>query len=127
MNAENVVKALKMAARNRTTHLPLNHNSDRGLQYCSQVYQKLLVENKITPSMADGYDCYQNALAERINGIFKQEFLIYKCKNMQDLKQMLKESIYIYNNKRPHLSLKMKNPGNNPQKSGKSISSGLIF
>lgn len=60
--------------------------------------------------MTDGYDCYQNALAERINGILKQEFLIYKCKNIQDLKQMVKESIYIYNNKRPHLSLKMQTP-----------------
>ena len=93
MNAENVVKALKMAVKNRTTHLPLIHHSDRGLQYCSEVYQKVLVKNKIKPSMTDGYDCYQNALAERINGILKQEFLIYKCKNIQDLKQMVKESI----------------------------------
>ncbi|MCS3533163.1 transposase InsO family protein, partial [Chryseobacterium sp. JUb7] len=108
MNAENVVKALKMAVRNRTTGLSLIHHSDRGLQYCSEIYQKVLRENKIMPSMTDGYDCYQNALAERINGILKQEFLIYKCKNIHDLKQMVKESIYIYNNKRPHLSLKMK-------------------
>ena len=97
-----------MVVKNRTTHLSLIHHSDRGLQYCSEVYQKVLVENKIKPSMTDGYDCYQNVLAERINGILKQEFLIYKCKNIQDLKQMVKESIYIYNNKRPHLSLKMK-------------------
>ena len=127
MNAENVVKALKMAVKNRTTHLPLIHHSDRGLQYCSEVYQKVLVENKIKPSMTDGYDCYQNALAERINGILKQEFLIYKCKNIQDLKQMIKESIYIYNNKRPHLSLKMKTPETIHKKSEKSISSGLVF
>ncbi len=77
--------------------------------------------------MTDGYDCYQNALAERINGILKQEFLIYKCKNIQDLKQMIKESIYIYNNKRPHLSLKMKTPETIHKKSGKLISSGLVF
>lgn len=81
--------------------------------------KKILRENKIKPSMTDGYDCYKNALAERINGILKQEFLIYKCKNVQDLKQMVKENIYIYNNKRSHLSLKMntsekymKNPEN---------------
>lgn len=49
MNAENVVKALKMAVRNRATHLPLIHHSDRGLQYCSELYQKVLVENKIPP------------------------------------------------------------------------------
>lgn len=127
MNAENVVKALKMAVRNRITHLPLIHYSDRGLQYCSEIYQKTLGENKIIPSMTDGYDCYQNALAERINGILKQEFLIYQCKNIQDLKQMVKESIYIYNNKRPHLGLKMKTPEMMHKKSGKVKSSGLVF
>lgn len=98
--AENVVKVLKMAVKNKTNHLPLIHHSDRGLQYCSEVYQMILNKNKIIPSMTDGYDCYQNALAERINGILKQEFLIYKCKNINNLKQMVKESIYIYNNKR---------------------------
>lgn len=127
MSAENVVKALKMAVKNRKTNLQLIHHSDRGLQYCSQIYQNELNKNNIIASMTDGYDCYQNALAERINGILKQEFLIYKCKNIQDLKQMVKESIYIYNNKRPHLSLKMKTPETIHKKSGKSISSGLVF
>ena len=60
--------------------------------------------------MTDGYDCYQNALAERINGILKNEFLIYKCNNKKQLKQLIKESIQTYNNKRPHLSLNMKTP-----------------
>jgi transposase InsO family protein len=60
--------------------------------------------------MTDGYDCYQNALAERINGILKQEFLLYKCRNMVELKQLVEESIFIYNEMRPHLSLDMKTP-----------------
>ena len=60
--------------------------------------------------MTDGYDCYQNALAERINGILKQEFLIYKCKLGYDLNQLIKESVECYNTKRPHLSLNMKTP-----------------
>ena len=60
--------------------------------------------------MTDGYDCYQNALAERINGILKQEFLLYKCRNMAELKQLVEESIFIYNEMRPHLSLDMKTP-----------------
>lgn len=110
LNAESVVKALKMAVKNRTSKNPLIHHSDRGLQYCSAVYQKLLNKNKITPSMTDGYDCYQNALAERINGILKQEFLFNKCNNYLDLKLLVKQSIDIYNNKRPHLALKMKTP-----------------
>ena len=60
--------------------------------------------------MTDGYDCYQNALAERINGILKNEFLIYKCKDGQTLEKLIKTAIQTYNNKRPHLSLKMKTP-----------------
>lgn len=110
MSAENVVKALKMAVRARKTNLELVHHSDRGLQYCSQIYQNELKKNNIIPSMTDGYDCYQNALAERINGILKQEFLIYRCKNGKELNKLIKESVWYYNTKRPHLSLKMKTP-----------------
>lgn len=110
MTAENVVKALKMAIKNRITNDKLIHHSDRGLQYCSATYQNELKINNIYPSMTDGYDCYQNALAERINGILKQEFLIYKCNNKQDLELLIKESIETYNAKRPHLSLRMKTP-----------------
>lgn len=110
MSSENVVKALRMAIKNRKTNKPLIHHSDRGLQYCSKVYQKELKMNNIIPSMTDGYDCYQNALAERINGILKGEFLINKCNNGKELNQLIKESINTYNNKRPHLSLNMKTP-----------------
>ena len=60
--------------------------------------------------MTDGYDCYQNALAERVNGILKQEFLIYRCRSFADLKTLVAESIGAYNYLRPHLSLGMKTP-----------------
>ncbi len=110
MAAENVVKAFKMAVKQRTSNKELIHHSDRGLQYCSTIYQKALIKNNVKPSMTDGYDCYQNALAERINGILKQEFLIYKCSNGIELNQLIKESIETYNNKRPHLNLNMKTP-----------------
>ena len=110
LNTENMLKALKMAVRNRKTQLPLIHHSDRGLQYCAAMYQEQLRAFSITPSMTDGYDCYQNALAERINGILKQEFLLETCNNRKELEKMVKESIEIYNNLRPHLSLKMKTP-----------------
>ncbi len=110
MSAENVVQAFTMAVKTRNNKDLLIHHSDRGLQYCSSVYQNALVKNNVIPSMTDGYDCYQNALAERINGILKQEFLIYKCNNGIELKQLIKESINTYNNKRPHLSLNMKTP-----------------
>ena len=110
MAAENVVKALKMAIKQRSTAWPLVHHSDRGLQYCSDIYQNQLKKNGIKPSMTDGYDCYQNALAERINGILKQEFLLYRCCNLAELKSLVRESVDIYNRMRPHLSLDMKTP-----------------
>lgn len=110
MSSENVVKALKMAVKNKVTNQKTIHHSDRGLQYCSSVYQKELAKNNIKPSMTDGYDCYQNALAERINGILKQEYLIGKAKNGYDLKQMVKQAVDSYNNRRPHLSLNYKTP-----------------
>ena len=110
MKATDVVKALDMTIDNREYQCSAIHHSDRGLQYCSQVYQTKLSESDIKPSMTDGYDCYQNALAERINGILKQEFLLYKCKNLDELKELVDESILIYNDMRPHLSLGMKTP-----------------
>jgi len=110
MKAESVAKALAQSIANRVTSHPLIHHSDRGLQYCSAYYQEVLSTHGIKPSMTDGYDCYQNALAERMNGILKNEFLIHKYRTKEDLKQVLDESIYAYNHLRPHLSLGMKTP-----------------
>jgi len=110
MSAENVVQALQKALKHRKADLPLIHHSDRGLQYCSSIYQNVLKSNLIVPSMTEGYDCYQNALAERINGILKQEFLLYKCNTGKELENLIAESIETYNSKRPHLSLNMKTP-----------------
>jgi transposase InsO family protein len=110
LSAESTVQALKMAVSNRISDLPLIHHSDRGLQYAATVYQKELRQNNITPSMTDGYDCYQNALAERINGILKEEFLIEVCNAGGELEILVEESVDIYNDIRPHLSLDMKTP-----------------
>lgn len=110
MRACSVVKALKMAQSNRCYDHTAIHHSDRGLQYCSELYQEALQAYKIVPSMTDGYDCYQNALAERINGILKYEFLLYECNTFNELKVLIKESIHIYNERRPHLSLNMLTP-----------------
>lgn len=110
MKAESVAKALQQSIKHRRTNKPLIHHSDRGLQYCSTHYQTILKANDIKPSMTDGYDCYQNALAERVNGILKNEFLIHKYRSKADLEQVIKESIFAYNHLRPHLSLGMKTP-----------------
>jgi len=125
MSTENVVKALKMAIKNRRNKKPLIHHSDRGLQYAASIYQNELGLNKIKPSMTDGYDCYQNALAERINGILKQEFLIEKCNTGKELEVLIKESIETYNNKRPHLSLNMETPNFIHEKTEENFPFGL--
>ena len=60
--------------------------------------------------MTDGYDCYQNALAERINGILKQEFLLQIPEDLDQAQRMVRQSITIYNTERPHCSLQLKTP-----------------
>lgn len=110
MKAESVGMALQMALSSRIYKTEIIHHSDRGLQYCSQPYQQIISENGMTCSMTDGYDCYQNALAERINGILKEEFLFPLTENIDQLSTMVKQSINIYNCKRPHLALQMNVP-----------------
>lgn len=110
LQTEEVSMALMMAIKGRKTRAKLIHHSDRGIQYCASYYQRIHEQHKITCSMTDGYDCYQNALAERINGIIKHEFLLRTPKNLDEATQMIKESIHIYNHERPHLALQYKTP-----------------
>lgn len=126
MCAESVVKALKMANKTKNTNKKTIHHSDRGLQYCSEVYQKEIRDQQMICSMTYGYDCYQNALAERMNGILKGEFLLNKCNTEVDLKKLIIESINTYNKKRPHLSLKMKTPEYIHKKTSEASFTGLI-
>ncbi len=108
---EGSVRALKMAIKNRSYKEPLIHHSDRGLQYCSDDYQEVLTKRKIKVSMTEKYDPYANAIAERVNGILKQEFLLeeYSCP-IEILKKIVDESVATYNTKRPHLSCYMLTP-----------------
>lgn len=76
LQTEPVAQALKMALRQRQSAQRLVHHSDRGIQYCSGYYQRIHQHHGLQCSMTDGYDCYQNALAERINGILKGELLL---------------------------------------------------
>jgi transposase InsO family protein len=110
LHTDGVAAALQMAVKGRARIHPLIHHSDRGLQYCSSQYQQLLYKHRIIPSMTDGYDCYQNALAERINGILKEEFLIIKPKDITQAKQLIDQSIKLYNERRPHLALNYQTP-----------------
>lgn len=112
LDTANCITALNMAvkARQYATE-PLIHHSDRGFQYCSNEYQAALLSKKIGCSMTESYDPYQNAVAERVNGILKQEFMIDRCRApVEVIKQLVSESIFIYNNERPHFSCHLKTP-----------------
>jgi transposase InsO family protein len=98
-------------AQRRNCFIPTIHHSDRGLQYCSKEYEILTLENKIRLSMTENGDPYENALAERMNRTIKEEFGMDKVlKNKEQVKQLVQESIFLYNQKRPHLALNMKTP-----------------
>ena len=112
LSVQGSLQALDMALKNRYyKEQPLIHHSDRGLQYCSNDYQELLDKNGIKASMTEKYDPYENAVAERVNGILKQEFNIAKYEmNLKIKKQIIREAIKIYNQERPHLSNHMLTP-----------------
>ncbi|MFT4847504.1 MAG: putative transposase [Sediminicola sp.] len=99
LSAQGAVRALKMAVKKRKYPIEdLIHHSDRGLQYCCNDYQDTLGKYKISPSMTEKYDPYQNAVAERINGILKQEFIrgIF-IKDSKLMDRLITQSIQIYN------------------------------
>ena len=105
------LRALNMAIKQRKYKNRLIHHSDRGLQYCSNDYQAALEKKKIIPSMTESYDPYANAIAERVNGILKQEFLLEDYQvNIDTMKEIVKDAVRIYNTKRPHWSCYMKTP-----------------
>jgi transposase InsO family protein len=98
-------KALQMALANRSCKDNLIHHSDRGLQYCSALYTKLLQQNNIAISMTEDGSPYDNAIAERVNGILKDEFGMDETfENLKQANLQVAQSISIYNNRRPHMS-----------------------
>ena len=112
MNAESSIMALKMALKQRKyKSLSLIHHSDRGIQYCANEYQKELNKSKVLCSMTQNSDPYENAVAERVNGILKQEFMIDKYNQKAEImKRVVKEAVTIYNELRPHYSNHMLTP-----------------
>lgn len=112
LNTTGVLRALQMAIKNRKyTQSTLIHHSDKGIQYCSNEYQQALSKNKILCSMTENYDPYSNAVAERINGIIKNEFGLENYRvNLNVMKVLLADSIQIYNTERPHYSCHLLTP-----------------
>ena len=102
----NAIKALKMAIKNRLyPDRSLIHHSDRGLQYCNPAYTQILKDNGIAISMTTKYDPYENAVAERVNGILKTEYEIGDgFVGPKDAKREIKYAIRLYNTDRPHMS-----------------------
>lgn len=103
---EGTINALNMAIKSRTgSEFPLMHHSDRGVQYCSYDYVKVLNKEKINISMTQNGEAYENPIAERINGILKTEFDLGRVfKSRTEALLAVKMAIEAYNNVRPHMS-----------------------
>jgi len=110
LTTEGCLKALEMALK----HLPKEHNlihhSDRGCQYCSYEYVDILAKNNAAISMTQHSDPRENAIAERVNGIIKQEFLEKKYTCLTKAREGVKTAVWIYNNERLHSSINMLTP-----------------
>jgi transposase InsO family protein len=105
------LRALKKALASARPAAGLVHHSDRGIQYCSKQYVEALSKRNIRISMTEENHCYENAIAERVNGILKDEFYLDQCfVNTSNACVATKNAIDIYNNKRLHVSLGYKTP-----------------
>ena len=112
METNKMIQALVMAIGQKSnTGAQTIHHSDRGLQYCSKEYARLTAQHQIRLSMTENGDPYENALAERMNRTMKEEFTRQSnYLDIQQVKQLVQESVILYNTRRPHLALKMKTP-----------------
>lgn len=107
------LKALQMALEDLPDKLtePLIHHSDRGVQYCCETYVKLLQDNGIQISMSENGDPLENAVAERVNGILKEEYLKhYQPAHVEQAREQLQQAVRLYNEQRPHLSIGLLTP-----------------
>lgn len=115
LEAINAVKALKMAISDALSKhaliAGLIHHSDQGIQYCAPGFVSLLAHHSMDISMCDRGQPLQNAIAERVNGIIKDEYLFqYEQERKKFIQQILPETLEIYNNERPHMSCAMLTP-----------------
>jgi len=119
LGTNHAIKALKMATKNQANLRGLIHHSDRGVQYCSHSYVKLCQDKGIKLSMGEAGNPLENAIAERINGIIKDEYLLtQKIKDYSNLVKATDQAVYRYNQLRPHLSCNMLTPNQAHHKKG---------
>jgi transposase InsO family protein len=115
LSTEGCVDALKKALCENRLREPSVHHSDRGVQYCSHEYVKMQKKKKISISMTEENHCYENAMAERVNGILKDEYLSDRTfKDLSHAQKACEEAIILYNTRRAHWSLNFKTPGQVP-------------
>jgi putative transposase len=109
-SVKGTIEALKKALKDNKVASGLIHHSDRGVQYCSKQYTSILKRKKAVISMTENGSPYENAIAERVNGILKTELLLEKYQSTQEATKAIDKAIAIYNNQRPHLSISMLTP-----------------
>jgi len=111
LSIEGSIRALRMALQQLKEPSELIHHSDRGVQYCSKAYVDLLNKHGVKISMTEQDHVYENALAERVNGILKDEFCLGDTLRSKHIaRTMVKESVKIYNQSRLHMSLNYRTP-----------------
>jgi transposase InsO family protein len=112
LKASGCIAALHKAMDSRMKpYRELIHHSDRGIQYCCDEYVQLLQSRGIRISMTQSGSPYDNAIAERVNGILKQEFALdKKFSSYSQAVEPVASAIYAYNNLRPHFSCDLKTP-----------------
>lgn len=118
LSAQGSLKALKMALANNPNRKGLTHHSDRGVQYCCDEYVKLLQDKKIQISMTENGDPLENAIAERVNGILKQELLEEVFPFFETAQKEVAIACSTYNHLRPHGSIDNLKPSEAHEKSG---------
>jgi transposase InsO family protein len=108
---EGALGAINMALKGCSDPQDLIHHSDRGIQYCCHAYNTLAKAKGIKMSMGEAGNCYDNAIAERVNGILKSEYLLdNEFLDIEQAVKAVKQGIYLYNHKRPHWSLNLQKP-----------------
>jgi putative transposase len=111
LEASGCIESLKMALRQLPSGTNVIHHSDRGSQYCSHQYVDLIKKNGLQISMTQDNHCYENAVAERVNGILKREYMLgTKFSGREAAVKACRDAIRIYNDWRPHLSLDLMTP-----------------
>ena len=120
LSNEGCINALEMALKNRQYNHQLIHHSDRGSQYCSKQYVHILGSNRVFVSMIESGSPYENAKAERVNGILKIEHGLDELfKSFESAKESVDNAVLNYNEYRPHLSIDRLTPNEAHQRTGR--------